>query len=141
MENTPKSLRLQLAVCGRINAGKSTLMNLISGQDTAITSSERGTTTDVVEKVMELRPLGPAVLLDTAGVDDDSSLGELRLQKTRSAVNRADAVILTVNPGGWDDAEESILLMAKERQIPVLCLSAMKAKSFIKIIPGSLSFD
>ena len=122
MENTPKSLRLQLAVCGRINAGKSTLMNLISGQDTAITSSERGTTTDVVEKVMELRPLGPAVLLDTAGVDDDSSLGELRLQKTRSAVNRADAVILTVNPGGWDDAEESILLMAKERQIPVLCV-------------------
>lgn len=128
MENTPKSLRLQLAVCGRINAGKSTLMNLISGQNTAITSAERGTTTDVVEKVMELRPLGPAVLLDTAGVDDDSSLGTLRLQKTRAAVNRADAVILTVMPGCWDEAEEEIITMAKERQIPVLCIINCREK-------------
>ena len=120
MENTPKSLRLQLAICGRINAGKSTLLNLISGQDHAITSPERGTTTDVVEKVMELRPLGPVVLLDTAGVDDDSKLGTQRFKKTSAAIDRADAVILVVSPGCWEDAEENICSMTLERKIPLL---------------------
>ncbi len=120
MENTPKSLRLQLAICGRINAGKSTLLNLISGQDHAITSPERGTTTDVVEKVMELRPLGPVVLLDTAGVDDDSKLGTQRFKKTSAAIDRADAVILVVPPGNWGDAEENICSMTLERKIPLL---------------------
>ncbi|MBQ4328415.1 MAG: [Lentisphaeria bacterium] len=120
MENTPKSLRLQLAICGRVNAGKSTLLNLISGQASAITSPERGTTTDVVEKVMELRPLGPAVLLDTAGVDDDSVLGNLRFQKTAAALDRADAVLLVTTPGVWEDAEETVCSLAKERKIPVL---------------------
>ena len=90
MNNTPKSFRLQLAICGRINAGKSTLLNLISGQDSAITSPERGTTTDVVEKSMELRPLGAAVLLDTAGVDDDSTLGAKRLEKRQNKNYGAD---------------------------------------------------
>ncbi|MBO7328923.1 MAG: [FeFe] hydrogenase H-cluster maturation GTPase HydF [Lentisphaeria bacterium] len=120
MENTPKSLRLQLAICGRINAGKSTLLNLISGQNHAITSPERGTTTDVVEKVMELRPLGPVVLLDTAGVDDDSTLGIQRLQKTSAAIDRADAVILVTSPGSWSEAEEKIYSMTQERKIPLL---------------------
>lgn len=120
MEKTPKSLRLQLAICGRINAGKSTLLNLISGQTSAITSPERGTTTDVVEKVMELRPLGAAVLLDTAGVDDDSILGASRFQKTSSAIDRADAVILVLSPGCWDEAEKTVLKMAQERKTPIL---------------------
>lgn len=120
MEKTPKSLRLQLAICGRINAGKSTLLNLISGQSSAITSPERGTTTDVVEKVMELRPLGAAVLLDTAGVDDDSILGASRFQKTTSAIDRADAVILVLSPGCWDEAEKTVLKMAQERKTPIL---------------------
>lgn len=120
MEKTPKSLRLQLAICGRINAGKSTLLNLISGQSSAITSPERGTTTDVVEKVMELRPLGAAVLLDTAGVDDDSVLGASRFQKTSSAIDRADAVILVLSPGCWDEAEKTVLKMAQERKTPIL---------------------
>ena len=120
MEKTPKSLRLQLAICGRINAGKSTLLNLISGQSSAITSPERGTTTDVVEKVMELRPLGAAVLLDTAGVDDDSILGASRFQKTSSAIDRADAVILVLSPGCWDEAEKTVLKMAQERKTPIL---------------------
>ena len=120
MNNTPKSFRLQLAICGRINAGKSTLLNLISGQDSAITSPERGTTTDVVEKSMELRPLGAAVLLDTAGVDDDSTLGAKRLEKTAKALDRADAVILVIAAGCWDEAENAILAMAKERKVPLL---------------------
>ena len=120
MESTPKSLRLQLAICGRINAGKSTLLNLISGQNTAITSDERGTTTDVVEKTMELRPLGAAVLLDTAGVDDDTALGKQRFQNTLNALDRADAVILVAVPGEWGKPEQEIISLAGERKIPVV---------------------
>lgn len=120
MDTTPKSLRLQLAICGRINAGKSTLLNLISGQSSAITSPERGTTTDVVEKVMELRPLGPAVLLDTAGVDDLSPLGAKRIERTGKAIDRADAVILTIQPGVWDKNEDHLTAMAADRNIPVI---------------------
>lgn len=138
MENTPKSLRLQLAICGRINAGKSTLLNLISGQASAITSPERGTTTDVVEKVMELRPLGPAVLLDTAGVDDDSVLGNLRFQKTAAALDRADAVLLVVNPQKWGEAEETVCNLAKERKIPLQAVinyfDAPAEKDFLELL-------
>ena len=120
MENTPKSLRLHLMVAGRINAGKSTLFNLISGQDAAITSPERGTTTDVVEKTMELRPLGPVVLLDTAGTDDDSALGNQRGERTDRALDRADAVLLVVNANEWGEPEETLLSRAKARKIPVI---------------------
>ncbi|MBR7131718.1 MAG: [Lentisphaeria bacterium] len=120
MNNTPKSLRLQLALCGRINAGKSTLFNLITDQDASITSPQRGTTTDVVEKTMELRPLGPAVLLDTAGFDDLSALGSRRQEKTLRAIDRADAVLLVTAPGCWAETEEKIVKLAKERKTPVI---------------------
>ncbi len=120
MEKTPKSLRLHLAISGRINAGKSTLFNLISGQDAAITSPERGTTTDVVEKNMELRPLGAAVLLDTAGIDDDSALGAQRFTRTVKACDKADAILLVVNPEIWGAPEETVVSAAKTRKIPVL---------------------
>ena len=80
MRRTPKSLRLQIAIFGRTNVGKSSFLNLIAGQDVAITSSIPGTTTDVVEKLMELHPIGPVCLLDTAGIDDKSDLGEKRIK-------------------------------------------------------------
>ena len=120
MESTPKSLRLHLAVCGRINAGKSTLFNLIAGQDSAITSPERGTTTDAVEKAMELRPLGAVLLLDTAGIDDDSVLGSQRMDKTRLAIDRADAILLVSAPGVYGEPEKLIARMAGERKIPLI---------------------
>ena len=120
MQNTPKSMRLQLAICGRINAGKSTLLNLIAGQESAITSPERGTTTDVVEKTMELRPLGAVCLLDTAGMDDDTVLGQKRLQKTKLAIDRADAVIMVLVSDSWDSTEDTLLQMADTRGIPVI---------------------
>ena len=74
MQNVPKSLRLQLGLFGRTNTGKSSFLNMVVGQDVAITSAVPGTTTDVVEKIMELLPIGPVVFLDTAGVDDKSDL-------------------------------------------------------------------
>ncbi|HEX7509680.1 MAG TPA: GTPase, partial [Chitinivibrionales bacterium] len=74
MEKTPQSLRLHIGLLGRTNAGKSSFLNLICGQDIAITSELAGTTTDVVEKAVELLPVGPVQFLDTAGIDDDSAL-------------------------------------------------------------------
>jgi len=111
---------MQLAICGRVNAGKSTLFNLIAGQESAITSPERGTTTDVVEKAMELRPLGAVCLLDTAGMDDDTVIGKKRRQKTLAAVDRADAVIMVLTPELWDETEIHLLQMANDRSIPIV---------------------
>ena len=76
MQNTPKSLRLQIAIFGRVNAGKSSFLNLVTGQETAITSDVAGTTTDVVEKAQELLPIGPVLWLDTAGFGDETELSE-----------------------------------------------------------------
>ena len=82
-EKAPKSLRLHIALLGRVNAGKSSFLNLITGQEVSITSSLAGTTTDVVEKTQELLPLGPVVWLDTAGYGDTTELAAQRLAKTR----------------------------------------------------------
>ena len=84
MKKTPKSLRLQLGLFGRTNVGKSSFLNMVSGQDVAITSPVPGTTTDVVEKTMELLPLGPVVFLDTGGVDDTSVLSDARIKKAKN---------------------------------------------------------
>lgn len=108
MQNTPKSNRLHIGIFGRTNTGKSSLLNFISGQDVAITSSEPGTTTDVVEKTAELLPLGPVVLLDTAGLDDTSTLGASRIEKTKLALQRSDIAVLVVEADQWTDFEENV---------------------------------
>jgi len=96
MQQTPKSLRLTIGIFGRTNTGKSSFLNMITGQDASIVSEIRGTTTDVVEKAMELLPVGPVLFLDTAGFDDDSALGEKRIFRSKKALKRADvAVIIT----------------------------------------------
>ena len=82
MQTAPKSLRLHIAITGQVNSGKSSLLNLLTGQQAAITSPQAGTTTDVVEKAQELPPLGPVLWLDTAGFGDDSVLGDKRMEKT-----------------------------------------------------------
>ena len=120
MQNTPKSLRLQMLFAGRVNAGKSSLVNLLSGQDTAIISPERGTTTDVVEKAMELRPIGPVLLLDSAGTDDDSALGKQRIERTLRALDRADILLLVTTPDVWQNEEKILLDEAAGRHIPVI---------------------
>jgi len=83
MKETPKGNRLHIALFGRTNVGKSSFLNMVMGQDIAITSPVAGTTTDVVEKAMELLPIGPVLLLDTAGLDDTSVLAELRIKKLK----------------------------------------------------------
>ena len=87
MQQTPKSLRLHIALLGRVNAGKSSFLNLVAGQNVSITSDIAGTTTDVVEKTQELLPLGPVVWLDTAGFGDETALAAERLFKTRRVLD------------------------------------------------------
>lgn len=120
MDNTPKGNRLHIALLGRTNVGKSSLLNLMLGQDISITSPVAGTTTDVVEKAMELLPLGPVLFLDTAGLDDTSELSGARLKKTAQVFDRADVIILVTEADTWTDFEEAVLTEAQNRKIPVL---------------------
>jgi [FeFe] hydrogenase H-cluster maturation GTPase HydF len=122
MQETPKANRLNIAIFGRTNVGKSSLMNMLIGQDYAITSPVAGTTTDVVEKACELLPLGPVLFLDTAGVDDISELAQLRLNKTRKIYDRADVILLVTEPDAWTAFEDEVLLKAGENKIPVIVI-------------------
>ncbi len=119
MQTTPKSLRLQIGIFGRTNVGKSSFLNMVSGQDVAITSATPGTTTDVVEKVMELLPIGPVVFLDTAGTDDETELGALRVARTEKIYRRADVVVL-VAESTIGEYEEKIISEAQKVNLPVI---------------------
>jgi [FeFe] hydrogenase H-cluster maturation GTPase HydF len=118
MQKTPKSLRLQIGIFGRTNVGKSSFLNMVASQDVAITSPVPGTTTDVVEKSMELLPLGPVVFLDTAGLDDTSTLAGLRIKKTGKIFDRSDVIIIITEPDQWGEYEEKISDEAKKRKTP-----------------------
>lgn len=120
MNKAPKSLRFHIGLFGRTNVGKSSFLNMVAGQDVAITSPIPGTTTDVVEKTMELLPLGPVVFLDTAGLDDKSVLSDLRIKKTKKVFERADAVVLLTEADIWSEYEDIILEEALAKNIPVI---------------------
>jgi [FeFe] hydrogenase H-cluster maturation GTPase HydF len=109
-------------LAGRTNVGKSTFLNWVVGQDVAITSPLPGTTTDVVEKSMELAPIGPVVFLDTGGLDDESALGAARMARTRQALDRADVCLLLTEPGVWTPVEEAVWQDARRRQVPVIVI-------------------
>ncbi|TAL68667.1 MAG: [FeFe] hydrogenase H-cluster maturation GTPase HydF [Bacteroidetes bacterium] len=120
MLGTPKSLRLQIALFGRTNTGKSSFLNMIANQDVALTSPVPGTTTDVVEKSMELLPIGPVTFLDTAGIDDKSILSNIRIEKTMKIVDRAEIIVLICEPNIWTDYEENISDIANRLEIPII---------------------
>jgi [FeFe] hydrogenase H-cluster maturation GTPase HydF len=108
-------------VFGRRNVGKSSLINAITGQNTALVSSVKGTTTDPVYKAMELSPIGPVVLIDTAGLDDVGSLGELRKQKTLEVLKKADLAIMVIEgEKGMGTIEKDVIGNLKERNIPII---------------------
>lgn len=120
MQSAPKSLRLQIAIFGRVNAGKSSFLNLVTGQEAAITSEIAGTTTDVVEKAQELLPLGPVLWLDTAGFGDNTKLSEQRLEKTIKALDRADIAVLVCEGDIIGDEEKQIIALAAQHKIPLI---------------------
>ena len=117
---TSKGFRLHIGFFGRRNVGKSSLLNAITRQKVSIVSDVAGTTTDPVEKPMELLPLGPVLFIDTAGVDDVGALGEQRIAKTRQAIGRADIGVLVAESGVWTDFEEKLLAELRSHNIPVI---------------------
>jgi [FeFe] hydrogenase H-cluster maturation GTPase HydF len=116
---TPKGFRLHIGLFGRRNVGKSSLLNAIVRQQVSIVSEHAGTTTDPVEKPMELLPLGPVLFIDTAGIDDEGALGNLRIDKTRQAINRVDIGVI-VSDSEWTDFEQKLMDELIERQVPVV---------------------
>ncbi|QUI23313.1 [FeFe] hydrogenase H-cluster maturation GTPase HydF [Vallitalea pronyensis] len=121
LNKTPRGDRVHIALFGKRNAGKSSIINAITNQDIALVSAVKGTTTDPVYKAMEILPIGPVVIIDTAGLDDVGELGELRKQKTYEVLNKTDLAILTIDAEvGVTDFEKSILATIKEKKIPVV---------------------
>lgn len=120
MQSAPKSLRLQIAIFGRVNAGKSSFLNLVTGQEAAITSEIAGTTTDVVEKAQELLPLGPVLWLDTAGFGDNTELSEQRLAKTAKVLDRADIAVMVCEGDSLGAEEKQIITLTSQRKIPLI---------------------
>jgi [FeFe] hydrogenase H-cluster maturation GTPase HydF len=117
---TAKGFRLHIGFFGRRNVGKSSLLNAITRQTVSIVSDVPGTTTDPVEKPMELAPIGPVLFVDTAGVDDVGALGTQRIEKTRQVIARTDIGVLVTEAGVWDEFEERLLDELRGKGIPVL---------------------
>ena len=119
MNDTPSSERMHIAFFGLRNAGKSSLVNAVTGQNMAIVSDVRGTTTDPVYKSMELLPMGPVVIIDTPGIDDEGNLGEMRVRKTKEVLTRTDvAVLVTDGSRERQPEEEALLALFREKAIP-----------------------
>lgn len=117
---TLKSMRLHIGIFGKTNVGKSSLLNRITNQDVSIVSNIAGTTTDVVEKSMELLPIGPVNFLDTAGINDSTALSSERIEKTMKIINRTDVAIVVCDYNGIDDYERNLIKKFNELKIPFM---------------------
>lgn len=135
LNQTPTGERIHIAFFGRRNAGKSSLVNAFTGQDMAIVSDVKGTTTDPVSKAMELLPLGPVQIIDTPGIDDEGELGALRVRRTKQVLNRTDlAIVVTDATQPIGEAEEELLSLIRAKDIPYI-LARNKA-DLLKNIPS-----
>lgn len=122
VQSVPKGFRLHLGIFGRRNVGKSSLLNLMTRQDSAIVSDTAGTTTDPVEKPMELPPIGPVLFIDTAGIDDTGDLGALRIARTRRVFDRTEIALIVTDEQGWGEFEWKLAGELKSRGIPCLAV-------------------
>lgn len=137
LQETPRGERIHIGIFGKINAGKSSLLNAITGQKLAVVSEEKGTTTDPVLKSMELLPLGPVVLMDTPGLDDDTILGKERIKQTHRILEKTDCALVIYQPGEENDPKlEELVKALQNRNVPFL--RVMNKKDLLK---GTLSGD
>lgn len=121
LNETPQSVRIHIAIFGKRNAGKSSIINVITGQEAAIVSDVKGTTTDPVYKPIEILPIGPCVFIDTAGTDDTGDLGKLRIKKTLEVLDKADIALLIVDASiGFDGEDVMITKKIRDKKIPLL---------------------
>lgn len=122
LNDTPRANRLHIGIYGKRNAGKSSLINALTGQDIALVSPEAGTTTDPVFKAMELHPIGPVVFIDTAGFDDEGELGKLRVERTQAVIDKTDIAIVVVDGSAKDDltAEKEWIDRLTEKKTPII---------------------
>lgn len=121
LNHTPHANRLHIALFGRRNSGKSSLINALTGQDTALVSAIPGTTTDPVSKAMEIHGIGPCVFIDTPGFDDEGELGTMRIARTLKAIERTDIALLLCEDGDFEE-EKQWIKQLKEKNIPVILI-------------------
>lgn len=121
LNDTPSAERLHIGFFGRRNVGKSSVVNAVTNQNMSLVSDTKGTTTDPVEKSMELLPLGPVVIIDTAGFDDEGELGKMRVERTKAVLNRVDIAVLVVDGTvGITSVESELVSIFKDKDIPYL---------------------
>lgn len=121
LNNTPSGNRIHIGFFGKRNAGKSSLVNAVTGQELAVVSETKGTTTDPVYKAMELLPLGPVMMIDTPGMDDEGELGALRIQKARQVLNKTDIAVLVIDgTAGMTESDKEMVALFKEKEVPYL---------------------
>jgi [FeFe] hydrogenase H-cluster maturation GTPase HydF len=118
LNTTPSANRIHIGFFGRRNAGKSSVVNAVTGQDLAVVSDVKGTTTDPVYKSMELLPMGPVMIIDTPGSDDEGALGELRIRKTKQVLNKTDVAVLVIDASvGKTQADEELIKLFEQKDI------------------------
>ncbi|MEL4105260.1 [FeFe] hydrogenase H-cluster maturation GTPase HydF [Oscillospiraceae bacterium WX1] len=118
LNDTPSSDRVHIGFFGRRNAGKSSVVNAVTGQDLAVVSDVKGTTTDPVYKAMELLPMGPVMIIDTPGIDDEGQLGQLRVKKTKQVLNKTDVAVLVIDAAvGKTEADRALIALFEEKKI------------------------
>ena len=130
MNQTPASERVHIGFFGKRNAGKSSVMNAVTGQELAVVSNVKGTTTDPVYKTMELLPLGPVVMIDTPGIDDEGGLGELRVKKSYQVLNKTDVAVLVIDGESGVSPEDAALAeRIRKKEIPLVVIINKKELS------------
>src|SRR5574344_1792777 len=117
---TLKSMKIHIGIFGKRNVGKSSLLNALTSQDISLVSETAGTTTDAVEKSMELLPLGPVLFVDTAGIDDAGALGLQRVEKTKQVIDRTDLAVVVCDSKGFNEFEEGLIKEFALRKIPFI---------------------
>ena len=121
--DTPKSDRIHIGIFGKRNAGKSSIINAITSQNLAVVSKVKGTTTDPVQKAMELLPLGPVMIIDTPGIDDEGELGKMRVEKSYQVLNKTDIALLVVDGNvGLTQCDKDLIEEIKKRKLPYLII-------------------